>query len=133
MDYAASIFGDRWSMLILRDLLFAGRRHFKDMLSAGEGIASNILTSRLKYLTDMGLLSRQPDPANRRQIVYGLTPMGLDLTPALVEIVLWSARHDQDTAMPKEFVARAKEDRAGLIDDIKAGRINPAAKTGQRK
>jgi len=125
MDFAAEIFGDRWAMLVLRDMLFRGKRHFKDMLASDEGIATNVLTTRLKRLEQAGLVTRSTDPANKRQVIYGLTPQGLDLAPVLIEIVLWSGRHDPCTGMPQSFRERAKTDRAGLIRDIQAGLFSP--------
>jgi DNA-binding HxlR family transcriptional regulator len=116
IDFAATIFGDRWTLLILRDLA-KGKRHFKNLLGSDEGIAANILSARLKRLERFGLIERRIDPASRRQVLYELTEKGLDLAPIMIELTLWSAKHDPNTLVPKDFVARARRDRAGLIRD----------------
>src|SRR6266508_3991593 len=72
IDYALDIFGDRWTLLVIRDLVFGGKRHFHEVIESPEGIASNILAARLKKLEMKGLISRHPDPENRRQVVYEL-------------------------------------------------------------
>jgi len=73
IDFALDIFGDRWTLLVIRDLVFGGKRHFHELIESPEGIASNILAARLKKLEASGLISRHPDPENRRQVVYELT------------------------------------------------------------
>ncbi|MEW6272960.1 MAG: helix-turn-helix domain-containing protein [Thermodesulfobacteriota bacterium] len=116
IDFAATVFGDRWTLLILRDLA-RGKRHFKNMLGSDEGIAANILSARLKRLERFGLVERRVDPASRRQVLYELTEKGLDLAPIMVELALWSAKYDPHTLVTRDFVARARSDREGLIRD----------------
>ena len=132
IDYALEIFGDRWTLLVIRDLMFRGLRHFREMIESPEGIASNILAARLKKLEGFGLIARYPDPDNRKQVVYELTDKGIDLTPVLIEIILWSGKHDADTVAPKEFLERARTDRKGLIRDtvaaLKARRRKPGTR-----
>jgi len=118
IDYALDIFGDRWTLLVIRDLVFGGKRHFREFIESPEGIASNILASRLKKLEQRGVISRRADPENRKQVVYELTEKGVDLIPVLLEIVRWGGTHDPDTAAPAAFVARVERDRAGLIRDV---------------
>ena len=119
IDYAATIFGDRWTLLVLRDLA-KGMKHFGEFAASNEGVATNILASRLKLLERFGIISRQIDPKNRRQVVYGLTQKGLDLTPIMVELTLWSAKHDPNTTVTKDFVDRATGQRGRLIGEIVA-------------
>ncbi|MBI4273962.1 MAG: helix-turn-helix transcriptional regulator [Rhizobiales bacterium] len=121
IDYGLGIFGDRWTLLVIRDLLFAGKRHFKQLMESPERIASNILTVRLKKLEEKGLISRSPDPDNRKQVVYELTQKGLDLTPMLIELIRWSAAYDPNTAVPKPILDRIAKDRAGFIKDTITG------------
>jgi DNA-binding HxlR family transcriptional regulator len=118
IDYSLDIFGDRWTLLVVRDLVFAGKRHFREFIASPEGIASNVLASRLKKLEQRGLISRQPDPDNRKQVVYQLTEKGLDLIPVLLEIIRWGGRHDADTAAPKAFLDRVENDRAAVIREM---------------
>lgn len=116
ISVALERFGDPWSLLIIRDLLFQGFRTFKEFEAAGEGIATNILSDRLERLEEVGILSKERDPADARRVLYGLTPKGADLAAVLVELVLWSAKHEQTEAPPdvvhemqkrrKQFVAR---------------------------
>ena len=80
--------GDRWALLIVRDLLFKGRTRYGDFLEGGEGIATNILASRLRRLESSGIVESRSDGADARKRIYRLTPKGLDLAPALIEMVL---------------------------------------------
>ena len=118
IDYALDIFGDRWTLLVIRDLVFGGKRHFREFIESPEGIASNILAARLKKLEARGLIERKADPNNRKQVVYGLTAKGIDVIPVLLEIIRWGGTHDANTAAPKAFVERVKKDRAGLVREM---------------
>jgi DNA-binding HxlR family transcriptional regulator len=115
IDYALEVFGDRWTLLVLRDLLLAGKRQYRDLLASKEGIATNILADRLKKLEQAGLVERNPDPDDRRQIIYSLTDKALDLIPVLLEISRWSAKYDDNTAADPSLVKRFDDDRAALI------------------
>ena len=117
IDYALDIFGDRWTLLVIRDLVFMGKRHFREFSGSPEGIASNILASRLKKLEERGVISRKPDPKNRKQVVYELTEKGIDLIPVLIEIIRWGGSHDACTAAPKAFLDRMRNDRDRLIQE----------------
>ena len=104
VNYGVEIFGDRWSLLIVRDIVFVGKKTYGEFLKSEEGIATNVLASRLAFLEEQGVLSRAPSPDDRRQDFYTLTEKGLDLIPILLNIVLWSAKHD-----PKSYIRRRKE------------------------
>lgn len=118
--YGAVIFGDAWSLLILRDLIFKGARHYADFLNAGEGVSTNILASRLASLEREGVLSKATDPANGTRFVYGLTEKGKDLIPVMLEIMAWSLTWDEVTEIPPEFAAELRGDRAALAERIRA-------------
>lgn len=120
ISYALDIFGDKWTLLVIRDLIFSRKRYFRDFLASSEKIASNILADRLKTLEASGIVSRRPDPANARKIIYELTEKGRDLVPALVELVHWGAKYDAETGAPKHFIRRIEKDREGLIAEIKS-------------
>jgi DNA-binding HxlR family transcriptional regulator len=120
IDYALDIFGDRWTLLVIRDLMFRGKRHFHEIIEAPEGIASNILAARLKKLEASGLISRHPDPDNRRQVVYELTEKGIDLIPVLVEVILWGAKYDAHCIAPADLLRRMRKDRQGVIRELTA-------------
>ncbi|MBO6836217.1 MAG: helix-turn-helix domain-containing protein [Alphaproteobacteria bacterium] len=115
----ANIFGDRWTLLLLRDMMLHGRKTFGEFMEAGEGVSTNILASRLRALEETGIVWRRQDPENRRSFHYGLTEKGLDLAPILLEIIRWSGRHfDMDEARAK-LVQRIETDRDGLLAEIR--------------
>lgn len=116
--FALDIFGDKWSLLIMRDIFFRGGKHYKDFLCAGEGISTNILADRLEQLEHHGLITKQLDEDNKRRYIYTPTKKGLDLVPALLEIIQWSAKHDAQTGAPKLYIKRLKTDRAEVIQEI---------------
>lgn len=132
IDYGLDIFGDRWTLLLIRDLLFAGKRHFKDMMESPERIASNILAARLKKLEDRGLISRAADPGNRKQVVYQLTEKGRDLTPVLVELARWGGRHDPDTPVPQWFAKGARHDHDAMVQQTREAMMEAARKMQAR-
>ncbi|HEY0594041.1 MAG TPA: helix-turn-helix domain-containing protein, partial [Thermoanaerobaculia bacterium] len=94
VNFGLEAFGDKWSLLILRDIVFRGKRTYGEFLKSEEGIATNILASRLAMLEEQGILEKRPDPDDARKDRYALTEKGLDLIPVLFEITLWSAKYD---------------------------------------
>src|ERR1700693_624469 len=86
--------GDRWSLLILRDMMLRGFRSYKQFLESYEGIATNILADRLRKLEAYGIIAAEPDPSDGRKRTYLLTAKGIDLAPVLTEMVLWAAPHE---------------------------------------
>lgn len=119
ISYALDVLGDKWTLLVLRDLVFVRKRHFRDFLASPENIASNILTSRLRTLKAQGLVLRRKDPDSARKIIYELTPKGIDLIPVLIELIRWGAKYDARTAAPAVFTHRIEKDREGLIAEIR--------------
>jgi DNA-binding HxlR family transcriptional regulator len=113
------ILGDKWSLLVIRDLLFTESRRFGDFAAADEGMATNVLAERLERLECEGLIRREPDPADGRKFLYGLTPKGLDLAPLIVEMVIWAARYE-DTAAPTALVREMERDRRKFIQGLRA-------------
>ena len=112
--------GDKWTLVVLRDLIFARKRYFQELLDSPEKIASNILASRLKQLESAGLITRKADPNHGRRVVYAPTPKALDLLPVLVELIRWGMVHNPKTAAPPELVRRIKHDRDGFIAELRA-------------
>jgi len=90
---ALDIIGDHWSLLIVRDLMFAGRHEYKDMLASEEGISSNILTDRLKKLEKSGIIASAPYPGSKRRKLYYLTNKGKGLVLVMLEVARWSDNH----------------------------------------
>jgi len=98
--------GDRWSLIVIRDLMFGNRRHFRELLTRSEeGIASNILAARLKRLEAAGLISRRGDPSHRQKAIYSLTDAGIELVPLLAQMGAWGRRH---TPASRELSVRAQ-------------------------
>jgi len=109
--------GDRWSLLIIRDMMVRGYRSFKELLSSDEGIATNILADRLRRLESYGIITAQADPADGRKLRYLLTAKGMDLAPVLTEMVLWSAAHE-DTGN-QALVRLIKRDKTGFLAQVR--------------
>jgi DNA-binding HxlR family transcriptional regulator len=113
IHFALEVFGDAWSLLIVRDLMFKNRRTYTEFLRAEEGIATNVLADRLVRLEEDGIIARDEKPGGG--VSYRLTPKGIDLAPVMVEVIGWSAKHDARTAADKGFVRRLRADRRGLL------------------
>lgn len=94
VSIALEVFGDRWSLLIVRDLMVRGFRTFKDFLGSGEGIASNILADRLQKLEWAGIIVSEPEESDARRVNYRLTAKGIDLAPIMLDVLIWGARHE---------------------------------------
>ncbi len=120
INFAQETFGDRWSLLIIRDLMFKNKKYYGDLLKSDEKISTNILANRLEKLEHQGLISKTMDPDNHVKYIYTLTPKGEDLMPMLIEMIQWSAKYDDKTEAPDEFIHRLEEDKLGLINTLKA-------------
>jgi DNA-binding HxlR family transcriptional regulator len=95
LNASVEILGDRWSLLIVRDMMLRGFRTYKQFLGSYERIATNILADRLRRLEEHGIIAVQADPSDGRKLIYLLTEKGIDLAPVLTEMVLWSAGHEE--------------------------------------
>lgn len=113
---ALDLFGDRWTLLVLRDLLLFGKQRYREFLAAPEAIASNILSDRLKRLEAGGFVSKAPDPADRRQVVYTASDKGRSLLPVLLEIAAWGAANGEGD-LPPAFAERYRANREAFIAD----------------
>ncbi len=118
INFALEIFGDKWTFLIVRDLMFKGKHYYGEFLQAGEKIATNILADRLILLEESGIISKEVDEQHRSKQIYKLTKKGIDLLPVLIEVIVWSTKYDKNTASDMKFVNRAKKDREGLLKEI---------------
>ena len=98
---ALEVVGDRWTLLVIRDLMFAGKRHFRQLLQSEEAISSNVLADRLNLLVENGLVRREDDPSHAQKAIYSLTAKGLDLLPVLVALSAWSQAHHPETRRPE--------------------------------
>lgn len=118
--YGLDIFGDRWTLLIIRDMILYGKRTYSDFIAADEKIATNILAARLKLLEDEGIVTKSRDRDNRRSFIYTLTDKGLGLTSVVLEIARWSGDYLRQNKNQKDLVRRIDADRDGLIAEIVA-------------
>lgn len=114
VSISLEMLGDRWSLLIIRDLMVRGYHTYKDFLEAGEGIATNILADRLHKLEAAHLITAQPAPDDGRKIRYRLTEKGIDLAPVVLDLLLWAARHEQ-TGAPCEVIAQMAHNRDQVL------------------
>ena len=93
INLTVELLGDVWSLLIIRDLMFTDRRHFRDLLRMDEKISSSVLATRLDRLVAAGLLMRTDDPTHSQKVVYTLTESGIDLLPVIAQLAIWGRRH----------------------------------------
>lgn len=115
INYSLEIFGDRWSLLVLRDLVFNNKRTYGDFLSSSEGIATNVLASRLAMLETSGLINKYHSTENRKVFYYSLTQHGIELIPVLVELVLWGASNGPKNKDLSKWAASIKKDKPATI------------------
>ena len=120
LAFALDIFGDRWSFLILREMMLRGKKTYSEFLEIDEGIATNILADRLKHLETDGLIRKTRDPENRRSFIYTLTNKGRDLAPVIIEMILWSGKHDQRPSALRATVEKISKDRHSFEADIRS-------------
>ena len=113
ISYSLDLFGDRWTLVVLRDLILWGKSRFAELQASDEQIASNILSDRLKRLEDDGFIAMGTDPEDARKKIYTPTEKGLSLTPVLLEIAAWGASHDPFTGAPDGFAEAFYADREG--------------------
>ncbi len=117
MNASVEMLGDRWSLLIIRDMMLRGFRTFKEFMECYEGIATNILADRLGKLVAHGILTAEADPSDRRKVIYSLTAKGIDLAPVLTEMVLWAAAHE-DTGN-QALVRQMREDKKKFLTGVR--------------
>ncbi|RDB02620.1 winged helix-turn-helix transcriptional regulator [Runella aurantiaca] len=118
LSNSLDIFGDKWSLLIIRDLMFFKKCTYKDFLSSAEGIATNILASRLKGLEENGIIEKSAHPDSKAKILYRLAPKGIDLLPIIMEIYIWSDKYFTMPADIKETIKEAKKDKEKFVRQV---------------
>ena len=117
LNASVEILGDRWSLLIIRDMMLRGFRSYKEFLESYERIATNILADRLQKLITHGIITSEIDPLDGRKTIYSLTPKGIDLAPVLTEMVLWASAHE-DTGN-RALVRKMQKDKGKFISAIR--------------
>ncbi len=118
MSLSLEVLGDRWSLLIIRDLMIRGLRTFREFQKSGEGISTNILADRLRKLEASGIITPEAEAKDRRRVNYRLTEKGIDLAPILLELLIWGARHE-NTAAPCALVEKMAKHREQLLAEVR--------------
>lgn len=118
---ALDIFGDKWSLLIVRDLMFNQKKTYGEFLASEEKIATNILADRLMMLEMGNIVTKEEHPESKAKVLYKLTAKGIDLIPVMVEMILWSERHHEVHPFATQFAKMVKKDKDGMLKQIKAG------------
>lgn len=118
INFILETFGDKWTLLVIRDLMFHGKRYYGEFLDSDERISTNILADRLHRLERDGVISKESDPDNRSRAIYRLTQKGKDLLPVMLEITAWSGKYDSKTNAPRALLRALRKDRGPLIEKI---------------
>ncbi|WP_129668376.1 winged helix-turn-helix transcriptional regulator [Phytoactinopolyspora endophytica] len=132
INLSLEVFGDRWTLLVLRDIIFAGKRRYRELLSSDEGISTNILADRLKVLTECGLLTRSDDPGHKQKVVYSLTEPAIALVPLLVQIGAWGSRYlpaSEELSLYAHVLDNGGPAmRETFMDELRATHLGPSAR-----
>ncbi len=118
VSISLEILGDRWSLLIIRDLMVRGLRRFREFQQSGEGIATNILADRLQKLEAAGIITAEAEETDARCLNYRLTEKGIDLAPVLLELLIWGARHE-NTGAPCAVIDQMERDREQVLTETR--------------
>jgi len=116
--YGLDVFGDKWTLVVVRDMIMWGKRRFNELLACREKIASNILADRLKRLEDECIITKRQDPENESKSIYELTPKGKELIPVILEVLCWGSKHAPNSNSPAELIRWVKKDRDGVTKAI---------------
>ncbi|MEO1054348.1 MAG: helix-turn-helix domain-containing protein [Bacteroidota bacterium] len=119
INYGLEHFGDKWSLLIIRDLMFKGKRHYNEFLESGEKVSTSVLGTRLRQLEEIGIIQKGEDDVKKSRIRYSLTQKGIDMLPFMVDIIAWSGMYDSETEASEEFLTQARENRGQLLKTIR--------------
>jgi DNA-binding HxlR family transcriptional regulator len=133
INYSLEIFGDNWTLLIIRDIMFFDKTCYGDFYESAEGIATNILADRLRFLVSQKILKKLVSPKNKSKFIYRLTQKGIDLMPTVLDLVEWGVKYHRDT-FPKKFMTWLRKDREGLMKHYREkAMLNPANSIPERR
>ncbi len=118
VSISLEMLGDRWSLLIIRDLMVRGHHTFKEFQESDERIATNILADRLRKLEAKGLITAEAELTDGRRVNYRLTEKGIDLAPVLLELLIWGARHEE-TSAPRALITKMEKDRQAVLAEVR--------------
>src|SRR5258708_5627819 len=119
INFSLEMFGDPWSLVIVRDIVYFGKKTYGEFLASDERIGTSVLARRLVSLEKKGILTKKPNKADKRKEVYSLTERGLDLIPILLDLADWGAHHDPQTGASQEWIAAIRTNRETMIEDIR--------------
>ncbi|QDZ00196.1 helix-turn-helix transcriptional regulator [Nitratireductor mangrovi] len=138
INLSLEVFGDKWSLLILRDMIFGGKRHFRELLRSEEGISSNILADRMRMLVEIGMLTKAGDPSHKQKAIYSLTEKAITLVPIMAHLGAWG-RHwlpvteelsirarlmeEGGPELWEEFMDDLREEHLGIVSPTKGSRL----------
>lgn len=139
INLSLEVFGDKWSLLILRDMIFGGKRHFRELLRSEEGISSNILADRMRMLVEIGMLTKAGDPSHKQKAIYSLTEKAITLVPIMAHLGAWG-RHwlpvteelsirarlmeEGGPELWEEFMDDLREEHLGIVSPTKGSRLS---------
>ncbi len=132
VNLTVEILGDKWTLMVIRDIALGNRRHFRELLSKSEeGIAANMLSDRLKQLVEYGLITRANDPSHKQKVIYSLTEAGIELVPVLAQIIIWGRHHlpvsAHHNAMAKVMEEGGTKLQRKLMMDLRAMHLTQTA------
>jgi DNA-binding HxlR family transcriptional regulator len=119
INFSLEHFGDKWSLLIIRDLMFKDKRHYNEFFESDEKVSTSVLGDRLKMLEETGIITKGEDGVKKSRIKYSLTPKGIDMLPILVDMILWGGFYDNKTEADKAFLTEAKKNKEFLLSSIR--------------
>lgn len=120
INYAVEVLGDKWSLLIVRDCLFANKSAYSDFLQSSEGISTNILANRLKKLEQNGMLEKLPDPLNGKKQNYLLTEKSITLASLITDLIVWGAANDESTGASAAMIKKIKKDQTAFSKGLQS-------------
>ncbi len=118
INYAVEHFGDKWSLLIIRDLMFKQKRHYNEFFESDEKVSTSVLGDRLKMLENSGIICKGVDDVKKSRIKYSLTRKGIDMLSFMIDMIVWSGFYDKHTEAGNDFIVQATKDRDNLIATI---------------
>ena len=119
INYALEHFGDKWSLLIIRDLMFKEKRHYNEFFESDERVSTSVLGDRLKQLIEAGIICKGEDLVKKSRIKYSLTKKGIAMLPIMVDMIVWSGTFDDQTEAGEDFLTQAGKNRDHLLSSLK--------------
>jgi DNA-binding HxlR family transcriptional regulator len=137
INLSLEVFGDRWSLIVIRDMMFGNRRHFRELLShSEEGIASNILSARLKHLLNLGMITKADDPSHKQKAIYSLTEKAIELVPVFAMLGAWGRRHlpvTRELAIRAELLEKGGPEMwEAFMEELRTQHLGVSKKPGAR-